>query len=178
MVKLKGLNCDVIGFFGNKDKSPSPEMVTKFEQDMLTTGKKITAYKYETGHGFANPSNPSFNKEATEDAHNKAIEFLKLTGSADMFDNAISQIGMMVPEKNKEAYTKEAKGTLDGLYGEIAELYMKEFTQDEIAELVAFYKSEIGQKLSSKQTQLTQQGMMLGQNWGMELQQIAQKHSN
>jgi carboxymethylenebutenolidase len=75
--KLKGLNCDVIGFFGNKDKSPSPEMVTKFEQDMLSTGKKITAYKYDAGHGFANPSNPSFNKEATEDAHIKAIEFLK-----------------------------------------------------------------------------------------------------
>lgn len=75
--KLKGLNCDVIGFFGNKDKSPSPEMVTKFEQDMTTVGKKITAYKYDAGHGFANPSNPSFNKEATEDAHTKAIAFLK-----------------------------------------------------------------------------------------------------
>ena len=75
--KLKGLNCDVIGFFGNKDKSPSPEMVTKFEQDMLTSGKKLTAYKYEAGHGFANPSNPSFNKEATADAHEKAIAFLK-----------------------------------------------------------------------------------------------------
>ncbi|MCX6205210.1 MAG: dienelactone hydrolase family protein [Bacteroidetes bacterium] len=75
--KLKGLNCDVIGFFGNKDKSPSPEMVTKFEQDMLSSGKKLTAYKYEAGHGFANPSNPSFNKEATADAHEKAIAFLK-----------------------------------------------------------------------------------------------------
>ncbi len=75
--KLKTLNCDVIGFFGNKDRSPSPEMVTKFEADMQTTGKKITAYKYDAGHGFANPSNPSFNKEATEDAHAKAIAFLK-----------------------------------------------------------------------------------------------------
>jgi carboxymethylenebutenolidase len=75
--KLKGLNCDVIGFFGNKDKSPSPEMVTKFEQDMSSTGKKLTAYKYEAGHGFANPSNPSFNKDATADAHEKAIAFLK-----------------------------------------------------------------------------------------------------
>jgi carboxymethylenebutenolidase len=75
--KLKGLNCEVIGFFGNKDKSPSPEMVTKFEQDMTSSGKKITTYKYEAGHGFANPSNPSFNKEATEDAHIKAITFLK-----------------------------------------------------------------------------------------------------
>ena len=77
MDKLKTLNCDIIGFFGNKDKSPSPEMVTKFETDMQTAGKKITAYKYDAGHGFANPSNPGFNKEATEDAHVKAIAFLK-----------------------------------------------------------------------------------------------------
>jgi carboxymethylenebutenolidase len=75
--KLKGLNCDIIGFFGNLDKSPSPQMVTQFETDMQTVGKKITAYKYEAGHGFANPSNPSFNKAATEDAHAKAIAFLK-----------------------------------------------------------------------------------------------------
>ncbi len=75
--KLKTLNCDVIGFFGNRDKSPSPEAVSKFEQDMKAAGKKITTYKYDAGHGFANPSNPSFNKEATEDAHVKAIAFLK-----------------------------------------------------------------------------------------------------
>lgn len=75
--KLKTLNCDVIGFFGNLDRSPSPEMVNRFQADMQLTGKKITAYKYEAGHGFANPSNPSFNKAATEDAHAKAIAFLK-----------------------------------------------------------------------------------------------------
>ncbi|SJZ96263.1 dienelactone hydrolase family protein [Sediminibacterium ginsengisoli] len=75
--KLKTLNCDVIGFFGNKDKSPSPEMVARFEQDMQTAGKKLTTFKYDAGHGFANPSNPAFNKEATEDAHAKAVAFLK-----------------------------------------------------------------------------------------------------
>ncbi len=75
--KLKTLNCDVIGFFGNKDQSPAPAVVTKFEADMATVGKKITTNKYEAGHGFANPSNPSFNKEATEDAHTKTIAFLK-----------------------------------------------------------------------------------------------------
>lgn len=75
--KLKTLNCDVIGFFGNQDRSPSPEVVTKFESDMQTVGKKLTAYKYEANHGFANPSNPSFNKAATEDAHAKAVAFLK-----------------------------------------------------------------------------------------------------
>lgn len=75
--KLKNLNCDVIGFFGNQDRSPSPELVTKFESDMQAAGKKLTAHKYEANHGFANPSNPSFNKAATEDAHAKAIAFLK-----------------------------------------------------------------------------------------------------
>ncbi len=75
--KLKTLNCDVIGFFGNQDRSPSPEMVTKFEADMQAAGKKLIANKYEANHGFANPSNPSFNKEATADAHAKAIAFLK-----------------------------------------------------------------------------------------------------
>ncbi len=77
MDKLKTLNCDIIGFFGNQDRSPSPEMVTKFESDIQMAGKKITTFKYDAGHGFANPSNPSFNKAATEDAHVKAIAFLK-----------------------------------------------------------------------------------------------------
>lgn len=75
--KLKSLNCEVLGFFGNKDQSPAPATVSKFEADMASVGKKITTNKYEAGHGFANPSNPSFNKEATEDAHAKTITFLK-----------------------------------------------------------------------------------------------------
>ncbi|WP_438946992.1 dienelactone hydrolase family protein [Sediminibacterium sp.] len=75
--KLKTLQSEVIGFFGNQDRSPSPEVVNAFEKDMATAGKKITIHRYEANHGFANPSNPSFNKEATEDAHKKTIEFLK-----------------------------------------------------------------------------------------------------
>lgn len=75
--KLKTLNCDVIGFFGNKDRSPSPEVVNKFEADMQAAGKKLIANKYDAGHGFANPSNPVFNKDAAADAHTKAVAFLK-----------------------------------------------------------------------------------------------------
>lgn len=75
--RLKLLNADIIGFFGNKDKSPSPEMVDKFEKDMQAAGKNLTVHRYEAGHGFANPSNPNFNKEATEDAKKKAVAFLQ-----------------------------------------------------------------------------------------------------
>ena len=75
--KLKTLQCDIIGFFGNKDQSPSPAMVNEFEKNMQATGKKLDTYKYDAGHGFANPSNPSFNAEAAADAYKKAIAFLK-----------------------------------------------------------------------------------------------------
>ena len=75
--KLKTLNCDIIGFFGNKDQSPSPAAVTEFENNMRNVNKKLETYKYEAGHGFANPSNPSFNAEAAADAYTKAIAFLK-----------------------------------------------------------------------------------------------------
>lgn len=75
--RLKTLNADVIGFFGNQDKGINPETVNTFEKNMKDAGKNIAVYRYEAGHGFANPSNPVFNKDAAEDAHGKAIAFLK-----------------------------------------------------------------------------------------------------
>lgn len=74
---LKTLNCDIIGFFGNKDQSPSPAVVNEFEKNMKAVNKNLETHKYEAGHGFANPSNPSFNAEAAADAYKKAIAFLK-----------------------------------------------------------------------------------------------------
>lgn len=75
--KLKAVRCDVIGFFGNRDRSPSPAMVDDFERSMAALGKKLTTHRYDAGHGFANPSNPNFNREATEDSFAKAVAFLK-----------------------------------------------------------------------------------------------------
>jgi carboxymethylenebutenolidase len=77
MEKLKSIQCDVIGFFGNQDQAPSPAMVNEFEQNMKTAGKNLFVNRYEANHGFANPSNPSFNPTATADAYAKAIAFLK-----------------------------------------------------------------------------------------------------
>lgn len=75
--RLKTLNCDVIGFFAKKDQWINPQVVADFEANMKAAGKKITTYEYDADHGFANPSNPIYNKEATEDAHAKAVAFLK-----------------------------------------------------------------------------------------------------
>jgi carboxymethylenebutenolidase len=77
MDKLKSIKCDIIGFFGNLDQSPSPAMVNDFEKNMKEAGKNLSVNRYEAGHGFANPSNPSYNAAAKEDSYAKAIAFFK-----------------------------------------------------------------------------------------------------
>jgi carboxymethylenebutenolidase len=77
MEKLKSIKCDIIGFFGNQDQAPSPAMVNEFEKNMKEAGKNLSVNRYEANHGFANPSNPSFNPTATADAYAKSIAFLK-----------------------------------------------------------------------------------------------------
>ena len=77
MEKLKSIQCDIIGFFGNLDQSPSPTMVNDFEKNMKEAGKNLSVNRYQAGHGLANPSNPSYNAAAKEDAYAKAIAFLK-----------------------------------------------------------------------------------------------------
>lgn len=107
----------------------------------------------------------------------ETVEFLKITGAGAAFENAIAQIGAGVSEENKDAYTQEANGTLVGLYDKMAELYMAEFTQEEIGALVTFYNTDLGKKLAEKQVGLAQKAMMFGQSWGMEVSAIAQKYN-
>ncbi len=75
--KLKTLDTDVLGFFGSQDKGITPESVKTFEENMQKAGKKVTVKMYDAGHGFANPSNPVYNKEASADAYKLALAYLK-----------------------------------------------------------------------------------------------------
>jgi carboxymethylenebutenolidase len=52
-------------------------VVAKFEENMKTAGKKITVHEYDADHGFANPSNPIYNSQATTEAYNYTVAFLK-----------------------------------------------------------------------------------------------------
>ncbi len=75
--RLEMLKCDVMGFFAEKDGYITPAVVEEFKANMDKAGKKLTYYQYDAEHGFANPSNPKFDKEATADAYKKAYEFIK-----------------------------------------------------------------------------------------------------
>ncbi|MBD2702670.1 dienelactone hydrolase family protein [Spirosoma sp. BT702] len=75
--KLKTLQTDVLGIFGSKDKGITPESVKQFEENMQKAGKKVTVKMYDADHGFANPSNPIYDKEAATDAYKLSLAYLK-----------------------------------------------------------------------------------------------------
>ena len=74
--RLKTLHADVLGIFGNKDLWITPKVVNEFAENMKKANKKLIVKRYEADHAFANPSNPSFDKEAKEDAYKNAFAFL------------------------------------------------------------------------------------------------------
>jgi carboxymethylenebutenolidase len=75
--KLKSIDTDVLGLFGNLDQWINPKVVAQFEANMKAAGKKLTVYQYDANHGFSNPSNPAYNSDATKDAYAHTIAFLK-----------------------------------------------------------------------------------------------------
>ncbi len=75
--RLKMLSNDVLFVFASKDKYINADVVKKFEGNMKAAGKNLTVKTYEADHGFANPSNPIFDKTAAEDAYKNTIEFFK-----------------------------------------------------------------------------------------------------
>ena len=75
--KLKTLNCDVLGIFAAKEKWINQDVVKKFEANMKEAGKNLTVKNYDADHGFANPSNPIYDKAASEDAYKNTVEFFR-----------------------------------------------------------------------------------------------------
>lgn len=75
--KLKNLKSDVLFVVASQDQWINKDVVSAFEQNMKSVGKKLTVKSYDADHAFANPSNPKFNKEFAADAHAQTVDFLR-----------------------------------------------------------------------------------------------------
>lgn len=74
--KLKTLNSDVLGLFATEEYI-SKAVIEEFAASMKTAGKKLTYKIFPAAHGFSNPSNPKFDPEASKEAYEMAITYLK-----------------------------------------------------------------------------------------------------
>lgn len=112
-----------------------------------------------------------------EDAFKKdAAKLIEASGTAVHFDMVLDQIKTMVPEDKHQELTEDFNSTLPDLYAKIAEVYTEEFTHDDIKQMLAFYNSEIGKKLASKQKDIVERSAVAGEQWGLDLQMIMMKY--
>src|SRR5258705_6529549 len=75
--KNQSITFPVLGIFASQDKWITPEVVSKFENEMKKYNKPITVKSFNADHAFANPSNPKHDKAATAEARALAVDFLR-----------------------------------------------------------------------------------------------------
>ncbi len=57
----------------------------------------------------------------------------------------------------------------DALIDKLAPVYEKHLTQDDIRQLIAFYRSPLGRKMIVAMPQITRDSMQIGQDWGRQV---------
>jgi carboxymethylenebutenolidase len=77
IAKIKTLRAPVLGIFAKQDGWVTPAVVNEFETTMKENKKNISVRWYDAVHAFANPSNPKYDKPATEDAYARVVSFFK-----------------------------------------------------------------------------------------------------
>lgn len=78
MERLRNIRCPVIGFFGNKDVHPSPEIVNQIDAELTKHNVAHEFHRYPgVGHGFQNPARETpEERHAAEDSWVKTLAFL------------------------------------------------------------------------------------------------------
>ena len=92
-----------------------------------------------------------------------------------MFDDLAANFAAMAPGKEEEVkeivkgLAPRFKPRLAEVWDEIATLYAKELSKEDLDALAAFYKSPLGHKLVDTQTKTMREVIQAGQQWGMQV---------
>lgn len=108
-------------------------------------------------------------------------QLMEISGAAkvgvQVMEAMTVQFKQVLPEVPTEFWNEAMKEfNSDALVELIIPIYKKYFTADEIKQLIAFYKTPLGQKVTSTLPAITQESMEAGQKWGQEIgMKVAQK---
>lgn len=105
-----------------------------------------------------------------------ALKLLNISGATTQFELAVGQIVKNVPAEKQADFKKDLSESLKGLIDKIADVYMVEFTHDDVKQMIKYYESPIGKKQASKTAVLFEKGQQAGQEWAMGLQSIMMKY--
>ncbi len=105
-----------------------------------------------------------------------ALKVIKISGATAQVESAKNQIMMMIPSEKQAQFSKDFEASMPSFYDKIVAIYMKEYTHQDVKEMIKFYESPAGKKIAEKAGVLFEQSMQAGQEWGVELQEILMKY--
>jgi carboxymethylenebutenolidase len=78
------IHCPILGFFGNDDKNPSPEMVRRLSLELSRRGIGHVFHSYDgAGHAFQDHTAPNYRQHAAEAAWPKMLDFMRTALARD-----------------------------------------------------------------------------------------------
>ena len=116
----------------------------------------------------------SFAQDATFKAD--VLKVIEQSGGTGPMQVAKEQIMQNVPLTKRADFSKDFDASLPSLLDKIAAVYMEIYTHDEVKQMMKFYDSPIGKKISSSSGILYKKSTEAGQEWGVELQSILMKY--
>jgi hypothetical protein len=105
---------------------------------------------------------------------NKVKRLMEVSGGKDSYDAAILQMFTMFSQQYPdvpESFWSEFKVEFMNISTEelvtlISPVYARHLTSKDLDEIITFYQTPAGRKLSSSQGAITAESMSLGQDWG------------
>jgi hypothetical protein len=132
---------------------------------------------------WAMPATPSLAQQPSKSALSLANEILEIKGSMTIFEAVIpgviekskATLLQMNPNLFKDLndvgsdLRKEFAPRLEALRGDISRIYATRFTEQEMKDTLAFYKSPLGKKILNEEPAFVDRSMSAAQDWAIKL---------
>ena len=115
----------------------------------------------------------TFAQDAFKADVKKIIEATGATGPMQMMKEQIME---NIPLSKRADFSKEFDASLPALYEKLVKVYMETYTHEDIKEMLKFYDSPVGQKISKLSGEVYKKSTEAGQVWGTEFQSILMKY--
>jgi len=113
---------------------------------------------------------------AQDDANALAMEVIKKSGATVTMEMAKNQILAMIPEAKHQEFSKDFDALLPSLNEKLSVMYTEVYTVEDLKEMIAFYDTPVGKKMSDSAGKVFEKTNMIQQEWGMELQSMLMKY--
>ncbi|MDD3005499.1 DUF2059 domain-containing protein [Flavobacterium sp.] len=104
------------------------------------------------------------------------MKVIQASGASGPMQMAKEQIMQNIPLAKKADFSKDFDESLPALYDKLAKIYMEAYTHAEVKEMLKFYESPIGKKISNSTGEIYKKSTQAGEEWGMELQSKLMKY--